>query len=157
MEFLRRGEEAEQKSIWRNKDWKISKFDESYNLEIQRIRGMSSTRKWGKLYQRTSQSICLKPLIRRKSWDFPGGPVVKISSPSAGNTGSILGKILQTSWPKIRTCIAKKFNKDFKNGPQKKKKREFLKQTEEKKTFSVERNRDKHNSRFLIASDKTVE
>ena len=67
----------------------------------------------------------LKTTDKEKILGLPGGPVVKISSPSAGNTGSIHGKILHTSWPKIRTCIAKKFNKDFKNGPQKKKRENF--------------------------------
>ena len=66
----------------------------------------------------------LKTTDKEKILGLPCGPVVKISSPSAGHTGSIHGKTLHTSWPKIKTCIAKKFNKDFKNGPPKKKKKE---------------------------------
>ena len=54
-------------------------------------------------------------------WDFPGGPVVKISPFSAGGVGSIAGrgtKIPHASRPKTQNTKQKqyynKFNKDFK-------------------------------------------
>ena len=59
--------------------------------------------------------------------DFPGGPVVKTSSSNAGCASLIPGwgaKIPHPSWPKNqnieqRQCC-NKFNKYFKNGPNKK-------------------------------------
>ena len=58
--------------------------------------------------------------------DFPGGPVVKTSPPNAGSASSIPGrgaKIPHASWPKNikQKQYCNKFNKDFKNGPHKKK------------------------------------
>ena len=70
-------------------------------------------------------------------WHFPGSPVVKSSSSTVVNMGSIPGreaKITHDSWPKHQDMKKKqccnKFNKDFKNGPHrkslKKKKRELI-------------------------------
>ena len=61
------------------------------------------------------------------NWDFPGNPVVKTLSSSAGGRGSIPGrraKILQVSWPKNQNINkhCNKFDKDFKNGPHQKNK-----------------------------------
>ena len=45
----------------------------------------------------------IQPYKRRKSWDFPGGPVVKTSPSNEGGAGSIPGqgaKIPHASWPK---------------------------------------------------------
>ena len=61
-------------------------------------------------------------------WEFPGGPVVKTLPSNAGGEGSIPGrgaKIPRASQPKNQNLKQKqycnKFNKDFKNGPYKKK------------------------------------
>ena len=60
--------------------------------------------------------------------DFPGVPVVKTSPSSAESQGSIPGhatKIPHASRPKTKTKqkqCSDKFNKNFKNGPHKKKK-----------------------------------
>ena len=70
-----------------------------------------------------------------KKWenhqDFPGGPVVKTSPSNAGGVGSIPGrgaKFPHASQPKKRIIKQKqycnKFNKDFKNGPHQKEKKE---------------------------------
>ena len=65
--------------------------------------------------------------------DFPGGPVVKTSSSSAGGAGSSPGqgaKILHAAGPKNQsikgTQYGNKLNKDFKNGPHQKKKKYFM-------------------------------
>ena len=67
--------------------------------------------------------------FKRKGRDFPGGPVVKTLPSSAGREGLITGqgaKIPHVLWPKSQNIKQKqyrdKFNKDFKNGPHKKKK-----------------------------------
>ena len=61
--------------------------------------------------------------------DFPGSRVFKTSLSNAEDVGSIPGwgaKIPYALWPKNQNVKQKqycnKFNKDFKNGPQKKKK-----------------------------------
>ena len=61
-------------------------------------------------------------------WDLPGGPAVKTSPSNARGAGSIPGrgaKIPSASRPKKQNIKQKqycnKFNKDFKNGPHKKK------------------------------------
>ena len=67
----------------------------------------------------------------RLEWrDFPGGPVVKISSSSAGmQVGSLIGELglHVPPGPKHQSVKQKqncnKFNKDFKNEKKKKKKR----------------------------------
>ena len=135
MEFLRRGEETEQKNIWRNKDWKISKFDESYNLEIQRIQGMSSTRKWGKLYQRTSQSICSKPLIRRKSWDFPVVQWLRFHLPVQGTQVPSMVRPYIPLGQKSKHVLQKNSIKTLKMVHQKKKKENFKSKQREKRHF----------------------
>ena len=60
--------------------------------------------------------------------DFPGCPVIKTAPSNAGDVGSISGlgaKIPHASWPKNQNIKQKqycnRFNKDFKNGPCKKK------------------------------------
>ena len=60
------------------------------------------------------------------SWDFLRGPVVKTSSYNVADSDLIPGweaKILHASWPTYQNIKQKqyysKFNKDFKNGPQK--------------------------------------
>ena len=60
-------------------------------------------------------------------WDFPGGPVGKISPSSARGVGLIPGQganISHASWPKHQNIRQKqyydKFNKDFKNSPHQK-------------------------------------
>ena len=65
---------------------------------------------------------------KKLSWEFPGGPVVKISPSSAGGAGLISGweaKIPHALRPKKQNVKQKqccnKFNKDFKNGSHKKK------------------------------------
>ena len=62
----------------------------------------------------------------RISRDFPSGPVVKASPSNAGGAGSIPGqgaKIPHASRPKNQDIKQKnKFNKDFKNGPHRKRK-----------------------------------
>ena len=70
--------------------------------------------------------LFLKKILR----DFPGGPVVKTSPSNAGDGGSILGRGAKNPhalWPKNQSVKQKqycnKFNKDFKNGPHKKKKK----------------------------------
>ena len=59
----------------------------------------------------------------RDVWDFPGGPVVKASPPSAGGVGVIPGQ--GASWPKNQNIkqnqYCNKFNKDFKMNHIKKK------------------------------------
>ena len=66
--------------------------------------------------------------VQEKQWDFPGGPVVKISLSTAGAVGSSLTGKLRSHilhGTKKKTRIQKqncnKFNKDFKNGPHQKK------------------------------------
>ena len=66
----------------------------------------------------------------REDRDFPGGPVVKTLPSSSGSAGSIPGqgsKIPHASWPKNQNIKQKKycykFNKDPKNGPHLKKKK----------------------------------
>ena len=58
---------------------------------------------------------------RVRTWDFPGGPVVKTSPSNAGGA-----KIPHASQPKKQNIKQKqncnKFNKDFKNGPHQKSK-----------------------------------
>ena len=69
--------------------------------------------------------------------DFPGSPIVKPSSPSsAEGVGSIPGqgtKIPCASWPQNQNIKQKqcynKFNKDFRNDPHKKKKKNLKKKT----------------------------
>ena len=85
------------------------------------------------MYSVNCKSICTfrygylwhKKCIR----DFPGGPVVGTSPSSVGGVGSTPGwgaKIPHALQPKTQIIEQKqycdKFNKDFKNGPQKKKK-----------------------------------
>ena len=67
-------------------------------------------------------------LVRNKYWDFPGGRVVKTSPSNAGDADSLLdggAQIPHSSQPKNLNRKQKqscnKFNKDFKNGPLKKK------------------------------------
>ena len=56
-------------------------------------------------------------------WDFPGGPVVKISPSNAGDVCSTPGQgaeISYASWPKhwnVKQKWCNKFNKDFRNDP----------------------------------------
>ena len=68
--------------------------------------------------------------------DFPGGSVVKTLPSDAGGAGSIPGqgaKIPHASWPKNQNIKPKqycnKFNKDFKNGPHQKKKKNLKQKT----------------------------
>ena len=82
----------------------------------------------------------LRCYIKKNSWDFPGGPVVKTSPSNAGGVGSIPGqgaKMPHTSWPQKQKNIKQKqycnkFNKDFKKKKRStsggKKKKEFLSQ-----------------------------
>ena len=71
---------------------------------------------------------CACQARRRKRGDFPGGPVVKTSPPSAGGVGSISGqtsKIPHALRPtnqdiKQKQCC-NRFNKDFKSGLHEKK------------------------------------
>ena len=72
---------------------------------------------------------CVKQYVLERGRDFPGGPVVKISPSNAGGAGLIPGqgaKIPHALRPKNQNIKPKwycnKFNKDFKNGPQQKKK-----------------------------------
>ena len=65
--------------------------------------------------------------LKKKSRDFPGGPVVETLPSNEGGLGSIPGqgaKIPQASGPKNQNVKQKqccdKFNKDFKNGPHQK-------------------------------------
>ena len=75
-------------------------------------------------------SLDTRKRIRNDGWgDFPGGPVVKMSPSKTGGALLIPGqrtKILHALRPKKPKYKAKqcsnKFNKDFKNGPLKKKK-----------------------------------
>ena len=73
--------------------------------------------------EQTNDSISMQKYHCR---DFPGGPVVKISPCSAESGGSIPGhttKIPRASGQKTKTKqkqYSKKFNKNFKNGPQQK-------------------------------------
>ena len=67
---------------------------------------------------------------RLKQGNFPGGPVVKTLTSDAGGTGPIPGwgaKIPYASWPKNQNRkqnqYCNKLNKDFKNGPHQKKKK----------------------------------
>ena len=75
-------------------------------------------------------SITLTLFLIKKYYlgDFPSSPVVKTLPSNAGGAGSIPGgggKIPHASWPKKQNMKQKqycnKFNKDFKNGPYKKK------------------------------------
>ena len=57
-------------------------------------------------------------------WDFPGGPIVKSPSSTAGVAGLILGqgaKFPHASWPKNPNMSQKQYsnksNENFKNGP----------------------------------------
>ena len=66
--------------------------------------------------------------------DFPGGPVVKTLPSNEGGVASIPGqgaKIPHASGPKNQNIKQKqycnKFNKDFKNGPHQKKKKNLKK------------------------------
>ena len=68
-------------------------------------------------------------LIRDRHRDFPGGPVVETLPSNAGGVGLIPGrgtKIPHASGPKNQNIKQKqycnKFNKDFKNGTNQKKK-----------------------------------
>ena len=73
--------------------------------------------------EQTNDSISMQKYHCRV---FPGGPVVKISPCSAESGGSIPGhttKIPRASGQKTKTKqkqYSKKFNKNFKNGPQQK-------------------------------------
>ena len=73
--------------------------------------------------------------------EFSGGPVIKISSSNTGDAGSIPGqgaKIPHASWPKTQNIKQKgycnRFNTDFKNGLQQKKKKKL--KNERKDTHS---------------------
>ena len=66
--------------------------------------------------------------VSKQCWDFPGSPVVKTLPSSARGAGSIPAwgaKFPHALWPKNQKIRQKqycnKFNKDFKNGPHKKK------------------------------------
>ena len=65
-----------------------------------------------------------KEMKKKLSWEFPGGPVVKTSSSSAGVRVCWEAKIPHALRPKKQNTKQKqccnKFNKDFKNGPHQK-------------------------------------
>ena len=67
--------------------------------------------------------------------DFPGSPVVKTSPSNVGGAGSIPGWGVRSHMPRglknqniKRKQYCNKFNKDFKNGPHQKKKRNLKKE-----------------------------
>ena len=83
-----------------------------------------SSQEWG---HTAFQNFCYQH-FKAQAWHFPGGPVVETSPSNAGGAGSIPGrgaKFPHASGPKNQNIKQKqycnKFNKDFKNGPHKKK------------------------------------